>query len=176
MWQSYGIDVRTRTVYLDGEVGPDMLRKVYKALHLFRGKACHVVLNSQGGDDTQGLAICDLFRNYTGRVSITVVGSAESMAAVILQSADRRLITPNSYLMYHQGELSTEMTRKNLGSYLKLSDHQDDVCDALVLRRIQRKHPKYTWEQFRSETGNDTYFTAEQALRWGLVDKIVGQG
>lgn len=173
-WFEYGIDMRTRTVWLEGDVDEQMLSLTVKALHLFRGKPIHFYLSSGGGEETAGLAIYDLISRHRGHTTITVLGSAESMAAIILQAARVRQITRNSYLMIHQGEISPpESSKKNVRAFLKISDHQDDVCDAIVLQRIQRKYPKYSWSKFREETSNDTYFTAEQAKKWGLVDRIV---
>lgn len=174
-WIDYNVDVRTRTVWLDGDVGDDMLRLVGKSLHLFRKKSVHFYLNSSGGEETAGLAIYDLIRNHAGRTTITVAGAAESMAAIILQAPNRRLITSNSYLMIHQGEISPpDSHKKNVRAYLRISDKQDDSCDQIILSRIQKKYPKYSWTKFREATNFDTYFMAEDAVKWGLVDQISG--
>ena len=96
------------------------------------------------------------------------------MAAVILQTARRRLISQSSHLMIHQGvEEPAPDSKKNIKSYLKLSDTKDDICDRIVLKQIQKKHPKYSWTDFRNATHFDVYFTAEDALKWGLVDGVI---
>jgi ATP-dependent Clp protease protease subunit len=170
----HGIDLVKRTTWLKGDVDDDMLELVSQSLHLFEGKPAHFYLNSEGGDEQCGLGICDLIRRYPGTVTITVVGQAESMAAVILQAADRRHITQTSFLMFHQGTLQPpEGHKKNIRAYLKLSETLGDICDQIVLARIQKKRPKHTWAQFQNETDFDQYFSAEQALRWNLVDRIV---
>lgn len=168
------IDPVTRTVWLRGDVDDDMLALVSKATHLFKGKSIQFNLNSGGGEETAGLAIYDLIAGH-GPTSMTVMGSAESMAAIILQAARTRAIFQNSHLMIHQGEVAPgESHKKNIKAYMRISDKQDDVCDRIILGRIQKKYPKYSWAKFREESNFDVYFTAQQALQWGLVDKIVG--
>lgn len=174
MWLNHGIDLRSRTVQLCMDVDAAMLEVVARTLHQFRGKSVRYILTSDGGDVTHGLAICDLIRRHKGKVTVEVLGHAESMAAVILQAADVRLMHTNAYLMVHQGVVgSTEGHKRNIKAFLKLSDVQDDVCDNLVISRIQEKHPKYSWTKFREESNFDTYFDASQAVRWGLCDKVL---
>lgn len=172
-WLSESIHIPSRTVYLTGDVDDIMLELVAKALHLFRGRSINFILNSEGGEETAGLGICDLLLAYPQTIRMTVVGSAQSMAAVILQAADVRSITPSSYLMLHQGEDAVEGHKKNIRAAMRITDMQDDICDEIVLRRIREKKPKYSWAKFREETKFDVYFTAEQALSWGLVDEII---
>lgn len=168
------IDRQTRTVWLTGPVDEEMYALVSKSLHIFRGKPVHFRLQSDGGAIDQGLAICDLISSHTGRTTITVEGNAESMAAVILQSANIRRMTKSSLIMIHQGILGVdEKHKRDVKQYIKIIDKQDAICDEIVVRRIQKKHPKYSWNKFRAETEHDVYFTSEQALAWGLVDHVI---
>lgn len=160
-------------VWLSGDVDSEMLEQVQEILQEARGKAVHFLMNSDGGEETPGLAICDLLLLYPGTVSITVAGAAESMAAVILQAADHRYILPSSHIMLHQGETTAEGHKKNIKAFLRIADMQDDRCDELVLRRIKKKYPKYSWAKFREATDFDTYFSAEKAMEWGLVDRVI---
>lgn len=162
------------TEWLSGDVNHQMLELVQSTLMRAGRSPVTFYMNSDGGEMTAGLGICDLFRHYRGRITVIVVGSAESMAAVILQAADWRVISQSSYLMIHQGTVTPpESHRKNIKKLLRLTDGQGDIADGLVLRRIQKKYPKYSWEKFQEETDFDMYFTAEQALRWNLVDRIL---
>jgi ATP-dependent Clp protease protease subunit len=168
------IDAKRKVLLLNDGIDDDSLGLVHTALLEFGGKPCRIVMNSGGGSVVSGLGIIDLIRSYPGKVTIDVVGAAESMAAVILQAADVRRMHASSFLMIHQGIEEPEAdSKRNIKSYLKMSDRNDDLCDDLVLKRIQKKHPKYGWAQFRAETENNQYFTAEQALEWNLVDRII---
>ena len=169
------INTERRVLLLNDGIDDDTLGLVAAAFEEFKGRDCRIIMNSGGGQVTQGLGIIDLIHLYPGKVTIDVYGCAESMAAVILQAADVRRMAPSSFLMIHQGIEEPEAdSKRNIKSYLKVSDKQDDICDALVLRRIQKKHPKYSWSQFREATHHNIYFTAEQALEWGLIDGILG--
>ena len=158
--------------WLVADIDVEMLRKVERTLRKAKGAAVKFYLSSGGGDQTIGLAIVDLLTSYKGHVTITVIGSAESMAAIILQAADTRLITASSYLMLHSGTIDIEGRTKDVKANLRIIDFQDDLADQVVLRRILKKKPNYTWARFRAETNHDTYFSAEKALEWNLVDKI----
>lgn len=167
------LDIPGRTVFLNDGIDDESLELVLKGLHLLGPKPLTIKMNSGGGDISPGLAICDLIERH-GHVTIDVAGKAESMAAVILQSARWRRMLPNSHLMLHQGiqEVSDDH-KKNIKSFLKLTDKFDDRCDEIVLKRIQEKHKKYSWVRFREETLMDTYFTASEALKWNLIDEII---
>lgn len=163
-----------RRVILLQDIDDDALSQVALGFEEFKGKNCRIILNSTGGSVSEGLGIIDLIQLYPGKVTVDVIGSAESMAAVILQAGDVRRMAPSSFIMIHQGtDAPDEGTKKDIKSYLKLSDDLDDRCDSLVLKRIQKKHPKYSWSQFRAATENNIYFTAAKALEWGLIDSIM---
>lgn len=180
-WLSHGMDIQNSTLWLSGGVDDKMLARVTKFIHLVTAseprkttKPLHIYLSSGGGEETDGLAIYDLLSSWKGQVTMTVLGSAESMAAVILQAADVRRITSSSYLMIHQGDTyPPDGHKKNIEAFLKLSREQDNICDSIVIKRMQEKHPGYSWSKFREETDFDTYLTAKQALDLGLVDEII---
>ena len=172
--QGGNIHLATNTIFWHDGVDEEMLEVIQKGFHLMRNSPITLKLSSGGGDVNAGLAICDIMHTHKHRVTVEVWGRAESMAAVILQAADIRKISSSSHIMIHQGvEEPAADTKKNIKAYLKLSDNMDDICDSLVLRRIQKKFPKYSWNQFRQETHFDIYFKAQEALKWNLVDKII---
>lgn len=167
------IDIPNRTIILNEGIDDDSLALIIKGFQLLGQRPITILLNSGGGDVGPGLAICDLIQQH-GNITISVVGQALSMAAVILQAAKTRKMTSSSYLMLHSGiEEPAADHKKNVKAYLRLTDKLDDIMDAIVLKRIQKKHPKYSWAQFRKETMMDVYFTAEQAKKWNLIDKVV---
>lgn len=173
-WIEDKIDIGNKTARLIGDVDSEMLDLVITALHLFGGADCKFILNSTGGEEEAGLGICDLITAYPGEVTVDVYGQAESMAAIILQAADVRRISKNSNLMLHEGEKSApDGMKKNIKNYMDHVDEVDAACDAIVLKRVQEKHPKYSWAKFRKVTQNDIYFSASESLKWGLVDVII---
>jgi ATP-dependent Clp protease protease subunit len=162
-------------IKLFGDVDQDMLSKVQKAiLNRSSNAPLYFILNSGGGDVTSGLAIINLLERHKGKVTIEVLGEAESMAAIVLQAADLRLMNKYSHLMIHSGEIEPPSGKeKDIEAWIKLSKVQDQICDELILRKIQKKKPDYSWMKFKQEIANDNYFSAKQALEWNLVDKII---
>lgn len=174
MWIDDGIDTLHKTVRLNAGIDDDSLDLIVTALHLFDDEDCTIILNSGGGDVYAGLAMYDVIKTYPGHVTIKVVGQANSMAAIVLQAADKRMITSSSTIMIHDGvEEPPADHKKNIKAYLKLTDKLDDICDHIVLEKIQMKHPGYSWAKFKKTVVFDTFFTAEQAKHWNLIDEII---
>lgn len=164
------------TYLLNGEVNEEMFNFVCSVLFNKNNKnkkPINFLINSGGGDVSIGLAICELIKSH-GNVIITVIGRAESMAAIIVQSAKYRQMYASSYMMIHQGiEEPPSDIKKNIRSYLKISDFLDSVCDEILLGRIQKKHKSYSWVKFKNETIFDVYLNPNECLYWGLIDKII---
>lgn len=173
-----GIDVANRALVLNGPVDDIMLTRTLLALHTFshnrKEEPVLIYLNSEGGDDTAGLGIHDSIVAASFPVTIRVVGSAESMASIILQGADTRQITRNSYLMYHSGEYSIETHRANLRSNVQHQVEQDRRSDQIVVDRMREVDSAYTVAKFRRATVFDRFIWPEEALSLGLVDEVVG--
>lgn len=161
-------------IKLFGDVDNSMLSKVQNTILESPNKPLYFILNSGGGEVTAGLGIINLIERHPKKVTIEVLGEAESMAAVLLQAADVRLMNNYSHLMIHTGQIDPPSgSEKDIEAWLKLSKTQDHICDEIVIRRIQKKKPNYSWVKFKQEILNDNYFTSQQALDWNLVDRII---
>lgn len=173
-----GIDLPTRTIILSDSVDEHMLDRTLRAVHYFsQGPApapINVYLSSHGGEVVSGLGIYDALTKCPSYVTITVFGSAESMAAIILQAADCRRITENSYLMLHWGDdHPPEGSKRNIDAHIRNTRWLDKRCDTILLERIKVNRPKYTIEELREDTQFDKYLPPQEALNWGLVDDII---
>lgn len=163
-----------KKIKLFGDVDTDMLGKVQKTMLKYPKSPLYFILNSGGGEVTSGLAIINLIERHPKPVTIEVLGEAESMAAVLLQAADVRLMNKYSHLMIHTGDLEPPSGKeKDIEAWLKHGKTQDHICDEVVIRRIQKKKPNYSWVKFKQEITNDNYFTAQQALEWNLIDRVL---
>jgi ATP-dependent Clp protease protease subunit len=172
------LDIQGRVIYLGQDIDEDAAELVIKGLHILsasrKEEPVTILLNSGGGDVTQGLAIFDAIRLCESTVRIRVMGEACSMAAIILQAGDVREATVNSRIMIHQGTIQPpEEHSKNVKSWLKLMDQDDKLCDSILLARIQEKVPKYSYTKLRRQTEFDTWLTAQQAQAWGLIDEVI---
>lgn len=175
----YNIDFSTRTLYLgygaevsEASLDPKLTAEMIKGLYLLdrsrysgstTNPTIHLIINCIGGDVDGGLAIYDTVRSLNSPVVATVVGSAWSMAVWILQAAALRRMTEHSSLMIHEGE----------GPKDGYSRKVDRICNSILLKRIQEKHPKFTRARLQRMLDKDTYLSADSALELGLIDTIV---
>ena len=135
-----------------------------------------VCINSPGGEITQGLQMYDIIRGSIAPVVLVCTGQACSMAAILLASGKPehgRYIFPNSTVMIHE-----PLIRGGLGG--KTSSIKS-ISDSLLetrrkLNGILAKHTGHTVEEIDEATSYDHYFTAEEAVEYGLCDGIVDFG
>lgn len=171
----HNVDVRSRTLYLsygvegedvelDQKCAADMIKGLTLLELLGPDKDIHIIINCQGGDVDAGLGIYDKIKSLSNcQVTATVMGSAWSMAAWILQAADIRRMTKHSSLMIHDGS----------GRKDKFTKKQDIFMRKILLDRIREKHPQYPVSKLQRFLDTDTYFSADEALELGLIDEVV---
>lgn len=161
----------------DTEIDSGYLDKLSKALLLLEnvsGEPIHIILNCEGGDVTQGLAIYDRIKASPCHVTITVLGECSSMTTVILQAGDRRRIYKNSVMMYHDGTAEYPKGHKNaIKAWQRVNDIQDRECNRILYERMKEADPKLTLKKLESSQTHDVVLTAHEALQKGLVDEII---
>lgn len=134
-------------------------------------KDISIYINSPGGSITAGLAIYDTMQHIKPDVSTVCVGQAASMAAVLLASGTKgkRTILPNSRVLIHQPLM------RNLGG--QQSDIEIHAKDLLAMRRrmdeILAEHTGQDVEKVHADTERDNILSAEEAVEYGLVDKVM---
>ena len=134
-------------------------------------KDINFYINSPGGLVTAGLAIYDTMNLVKCDVSTTVVGQAASMGAFLLSAGakGKRCALPNSRVMIHQ-PLG--------GSQGQATDIEIQTKEILRLKDLLNGHlAKHTGKKLASikkDTERDYYMSAQEALDYGIVDKIVG--
>lgn len=190
----YGVHMPTRTLtvvsqaYEDdgGETGVDfcMAERVIKGLHLLESAApggdnpITIIMNNPGGDVTHGMAIYDAIKACKNFVTIKVKGNACSMGGYILQAADERIMTPNSVFMFHEGyEAHSNNHPQIIRNWMKYNDAMGKILDKILLDKINAKRDKdnkahMSAAHFKKLNQFDTILTPEQAVEWGLCDKI----
>ncbi|MFH1667821.1 MAG: ATP-dependent Clp protease proteolytic subunit [Candidatus Komeilibacteria bacterium] len=133
-------------------------------------KDIKLYVNSPGGIVTAGLAIYDTMQYVKSDVSTICVGTASSMGAVLLTAGTKgkRFILPNAEVMLHQvmGGAEGQATDIKIRAehILKIRDRVNNI---LV------KHTEQKLKTIEKDTDRDFYFTAEEAVAYGLVDKII---
>src|SRR5688500_13336549 len=127
-------------------------------------------INSPGGMVSAGLAIYDTMQFIKPNVSTLCVGQAASMGALLLAAGDvgKRFCLPNSRVMIHQP----------MGGFQgQASDVEIHAKEILYLRErlneILARHTKQSIEVIRRDTERDFFLGAEDAVKYGIVDKVL---
>lgn len=162
-----------RIVFL-GEAVDDQVANsvVAQLLHLESAdpdKDISLYINSPGGSVTAGLAILDTMDFIKCDVSTICLGECASMAAVLLSNGakGKRLCLPNSMVLIHQpsGGAQGQQTEIAIVANFMLKTRQR-------LNTILAENTGQTLETIQNDTERDNYMTAEEALAYGLVDRI----
>jgi ATP-dependent Clp protease protease subunit len=133
-------------------------------------KDIHMYINSPGGSVTAGLGIYDVMQFVKPDVSTYCIGLAASMGALLLTAgaAGKRYSLPHSRIMIHQ-PLG--------GARGQASDIEIQAKEILYLKDklngILSKHTGKTVDQVKKDTDRDNYLAAEEAVEYGLIDKVV---
>ena len=133
----------------------------------------HLYINSPGGSITDGMAIVDTINYIKCPVSTICVGLAASMGAVLLASGakGKRYATPNAEILIHQpliagGGLSGQTTEIKIHA-----DHM--VKTREKLNKLLSERTGQDLATIERDTERDRYMTAEEALKYGLIDGIM---
>jgi ATP-dependent Clp protease protease subunit len=126
-------------------------------------------INSPGGSITAGLAIYDTMQFIANPVSTICVGQAASMAAVLLSAGapGRRIALPNSRILLHQPMGGTQGQASDIAIQA-----QEILRVREGLYRILAKHTGQSEARIQADLDRDFIMTAEQAVPYGLIDKI----
>ncbi|ATX76813.1 MULTISPECIES: ATP-dependent Clp endopeptidase proteolytic subunit ClpP [Reinekea] len=133
-------------------------------------KDIHLYINSPGGSVTAGMAIYDTMQFIKPDVSTMCIGQAASMGALLLAGGakDKRYCLPNSRMMIHQP----------LGGYQgQATDIEIHAREILSMKQrlneIMAYHTGRPFDEVEKDTDRDNFLTAEQAVEYGLIDKVI---
>ena len=128
-------------------------------------------INSPGGSVSDGMAIYDVMQIIKSDIKTVCIGRCSSMAAVLLSGGTKgkRYITPNSEIMIH------EVSSFNMGKIgeLKINYEHSNTLNERIIKLLANNTGK-TVKQIRHDIQlKDRWFNAEEALKYGLIDKIL---
>ena len=135
-------------------------------------KDINLYINSPGGSISAGMAIYDTMNYIKCDVSTICVGMAASMGAFLLSSGakGKRLALPNSVIMIHQPLGGTQ------GQATDIKIHADHIIRIRErMNRILAEQTGKSYEEVERDTERDNFLTADEALAYGLVDKVIGK-
>ena len=166
--------LKERVVFLVGPVNEITANLIVAQLLFLESenpdKDIFFYINSPGGSVSAGLAIYDTLQFVKPDVSTLCVGQAASMGALLLAAGgkDKRFALPNSRVMIHQP----------MGGFSgQASDVEIHAREILYLRarlnEILAKHTGQTVETIAKDTDRDNFLSSEDAVKYGLVDKVL---
>ena len=166
--------LQRREVWLNGEIDSSMADAVIsQILYLDAeqpGKEITLYIDSDGGSVSAGLAIYDVMQAVQSSIRTVCIGMAASMAAVIFSAGNRREILRHGEVMIHDPLVSGGIS----GSALAVQDKSQRLMQLRkILCGILAQHTGKTLKQIYTMTAKDTYFAAEDAVKYGLADTVV---
>ena len=133
-------------------------------------KDIHLYINSPGGSVTAGMAIYDTMNYIKCDVSTICVGMAASMGAFLLAGGakGKRLALPNAEVMIHQpsGGARGQATEIQIVA-------ENILRTKKKLNEILAANTGQPYEVIERDTDRDNYMTAEEALKYGLIDRVI---
>lgn len=166
--------LKERVIFLVGQVEDYMANLVVAQLLFLESenpdKDIHLYINSPGGSVTAGMSIYDTMQFIKPDVSTMCIGQAASMGALLLAggAAGKRYCLPHSRVMIHQP----------LGGFQgQASDFDIHAREILAIRdrlnKILAHHTGQPLEKIQQDTDRDNFLSAEQAVNYGLIDKVL---
>jgi len=178
--------LKDRIIMLDGPVEQHSASVICSQLLFLesqdRKKPIYMYINSPGGSVTEGLAIYDTMQFITCPVYTIVMGQACSMGSFLAQAgeAGNRMVLPNSRTMIHRVSSGTRGTGGSV--YVQELEMEDNIRhleeSKKVNKRLTELYVKHntankTYEDLADTMKFDTFLSAEEAVEWGLADRVV---
>jgi ATP-dependent Clp protease protease subunit len=178
--------LKERIVMLNGPVEDHMSNLIVAQLLFLEsedpGKDINLFINSPGGLVTAGLAIYDTMQFIKCDVATYVMGQAASMGSFLAQAGakGKRHVLPESRTMIHRVSSGTPGTRGSVHvQELQFEDSKRAYEESQrINKRLTELYVKHntkgkTYEEMFETMKFDTFLSAEQAVEWGLADKVV---
>ena len=166
--------LKDRVIFMTGVVEDHMANLIVAQLLFLESenpdKDIHLYINSPGGSVTAGLSIYDTMQFIRPDVSTMCIGQAASMGAMLLAGGakGKRLALPHSRMMIHQ---------PSGGAQGQASDIEIQANEIIKLRKqlniLLAEHTGQSEETIGSDTERDNFMSAEEAMKYGLVDKVI---
>ena len=163
--------LKDRIIFLTGEINDSVASIVISEL-LYLDNLSHediyLYINSPGGSITSGMSIYDTMNFIKSKVITIGIGMTASMAAFLLSSGNIRYALPNTEVMIHQplGGAQGQATDIKIAAerIIKLKEK---------LNQILAKNTNQPLEKIYNDTERDNFLSANEALEYGLIDKII---
>ncbi|WP_064693931.1 ATP-dependent Clp protease proteolytic subunit [Rhizobium aegyptiacum] len=166
--------LRERIIFLNGEVNDTVSALVCAQLLFLEAenpkKPINLYINSPGGVVTSGLAMYDTMRFIRAPVHTLCMGTARSMGSFLLMAGEpgERAALPNTSILIHQPSGGFQ------GQASDMLIHAEEILKTKQrMTRLYAEHCGRSYEDFERGMDRDRFMTAEEALEWGLIDRIL---
>ena len=195
-FHNYCTNLKTREIFLHNYYSSDddnpgveykmsnIFIKNLRALELKSYDPIIIHMHSIGGEWADGMAIYDAIQMCHSYITMVSYGQAESMSSIILQAADHRFVTTNSYFMSHFGNSGVDADFLNAQNWIKYEKYLCDVMlDIYAARCVKgqffkekyvkpdiNKVKNYLYKQLKD---GDWYLNADDCVYYGFADKVI---
>ena len=165
-----------RKIFLWGAVTDETAKDITEKLLYLEsdapGKDITFYMNTPGGSVTAGMAVYDAMHLVTSPITVVVTGMAASMGSILLCAAPkgRRLLFPHSRVLIHQPLISGRMVGPATDINIQAKEMEKLRAE---LNEILAKASGQPLERINRDTDRDFYLNAEEAIAYGLADRIV---
>lgn len=166
---------KNRCIWINGKIEGDMVIETISALIHFDKESDEEItmfIHSPGGSIQEGLAIYDVMKTIKAPIRTVAVGLAASMGATLLVAGTkgRRMILPSSKVMLHQ-PLVSGVGPVNVSEVIELGSQMKDVKK--MMNNLLADCTGHTEKEIDEICKEDHYFSAKEAVKFGLVDCII---
>ena len=168
--------LQSREIFLTGGVDANTTNELIKQLMYLEREddeaEITLYINSPGGEVTSGLAVYDYMTLMKVPIRTVSIGTAASMGALLFLAGDKRQMLPHTRIMIHDPSYSNaDMSGKKPHEIQHELDKLNETRQ-IIAQIISEKTGK-TLEEVYEVTANDTYYNAEEALKFGLATEII---
>ena len=170
----HGVDISGRRIFLHGDVDADSIAMAIRGMYLMADQSespIELYVASYGGDIDEAFALHDVTRTISVPVHTIALGMCMSAAPFLVACGHKgnRFASENCEFMLHTASMEVEGTMSNVAGTADAVRRRCERMDRLLAKYTNK--PYRHWSRF-SRASDDYYFTAQQALEWGLIDHI----
>ena len=171
---THGVDVSNRRVFLDQDIEESTSGPLIKGLYLMETiskEPIEMFISSFGGCVYESLAIYDIMNTITCPIYTFGFGKIMSAAVLIIAAGEQghRWVSPNASFMHHDWAAELEGKGQELHNTVKHLEHVNERWLKLLTKHTNKM---ITFWTNRSRRPSDFYFSAEEALDWGVADSM----
>ena len=166
--------LKDRIIFMGEQVTDDMANIIIAQFLFLESedpdKDINLYINSPGGSITAGLAIYDTMQYVKSDITTICTGQASSMAALLLAAGakDKRFALPHSRIMIHQPMGATQGQATDIDIQAKEIMRLKQAINELFAR-----HTNQEIKKIRNDTERDFFMSGQEALEYGIVDKVI---